>query len=729
MGWFDEQLKARKKYDDDVFEDAFYKISGSVLGYKMSSALTQESEKNKDAIEQILKYYKIKLQEIPDSINNLNEQLEYLMHPHGIMRRNVILEKGWNKDAYGAMLGRIKESQTVVALIPDSIKGYYYYDRESGKKVRISSKNEGIIEQEAIAFYNPFPLAKLNIGSMAKYIVGTISKQDLMVFLLTVIVATLIGLILPMLNKWLFAVVVFQESTQALMVTGVFMICTVLSSLFMGIIKSLMSMKISTKLHTSVEAAVMMRILSLPPDFFKKYGAGELSERASYVGKLCDLIVDTVLSLGVTSIFSVIYIFQIMKYAPSLVIPALTMIFIMVIVSFLSALCQIRISRKSMMLASKESGMTYALISGIQKIKLSGAEKRAFARWGEQYSKVAGLLYNPPTILKMSSVINTAIGLIGAIIIFYEAIKTGVTVSDYYAFNISFGMVSGAFISLSNVVVSVAKIRPMLEMCAPIMENVPEINTDAKVIERLLGGIELSHVTFRYTESMPNVIDDLSLKIKPGQYVAIVGSTGCGKSTLLRLLMGFEMPQKGAVYYDGKDIKSMDLRSLRKKIGTVMQNGKLFQGDIFSNITISAPWLTMDEAWEAAETAGMAEDIKNMPMGMFTMISEGQGGISGGQRQRLMIARAIAPKPRILMFDEATSALDNITQKKVSDALENLKCTRIVIAHRLSTIRQCDRIIVLDKGHIVEDGTYDELIKQNGLFSELVERQRVDIEN
>jgi len=233
-------------------------------------------------------------------------------------------------------------------------------------------------------------------------------------------------------------------------------------------------------------------------------------------------------------------------------------------------------------------------------------------------------------------------------------------------------------------------------------------------------------VTFRYREDMPPVLDNLSLKIRPGQYVAIVGKTGCGKSTLMRILLGFETPQKGGVFYDGRDLSRLDQKSLRRKIGAVMQNGKLFTGNIFSNITISAPWLTMDEAWEAAELAGMAEDIRNMPMGMHTLISEGQGGISGGQRQRLLIARAIAPKPKILMFDEATSALDNVTQKQVSDSLDKMKCTRIVIAHRLSTIRHCDRIIVLDQGHIIEDGTYEELIKKNGYFAELVERQRLD---
>ena len=312
------------------------------------------------------------------------------------------------------------------------------------------------------------------------------------------------------------------------------------------------------------------------------------------------------------------------------------------------------------------------------------------------------------------------------ILMYYFAANSHVSVADYYAFNTAYGMVSGAFMSLASIALTAANIKPILDMAKPIMDTVPEISADKQVVTRISGGIELNNISFRYNESMPNVLDNLSLKIKPGQYVAIVGTTGCGKSTLMRIMLGFETPQKGAVYYDGKDLSRMDLKSLRRKIGVVMQNGKLFQGDIFSNITISAPWLTIDDAWRAAELAGIADDIKRMPMGMHTIISEGSGGVSGGQRQRLMIARAIAPKPRILMFDEATSALDNLTQKKVSESLDGLKCTRIVIAHRLSTIKQCDRIIYLDNGKIVEDGTYEELINMGGKFAELVARQQLD---
>ena len=329
--------------------------------------------------------------------------------------------------------------------------------------------------------------------------------------------------------------------------------------------------------------------------------------------------------------------------------------------------------------------------------------------------------------IKINGVITTAISLISNIVLYYLAVKSGIDQSNYFAFTAAYGSVMGAFSSLAGVALSVGRIKPILDMAEPFLNAEPETSNNKEIVTKLAGGIELNNVYFRYNENSPYIVNNMSLKIKPGEYVAIVGKTGCGKSTLMRLLLGFEKPEKGAVYYDGKDLNRLDLGSLRRNIGSVIQSGGLFQGDIFSNIIITAPHLTLDEAWEAAEIAGIADDIRAMPMGMQTLISEGQGGISGGQKQRLMIARAVAFKPKILMFDEATSALDNKTQKQVSEALDGMGCTRIVIAHRLSTIRHCDRILVLDGGSVIEEGSYEQLIEQNGYFAELVARQRLDV--
>lgn len=726
MGWFDEQIKQRKQNDQDVFTDAFINIAGAVMGSRVSAALNDERQQTKNAFDEILRFYHINTKDIPDNITDRNEQLEYLLRPHGITRRTVTLSKGWYKDAIGAMLGIRKSDGMVVALIPTGFSGYSYRDMETGKYVKINGKNQELFEEEAIAFYKPLPLKEIGISDLMRYILGTLSPADFVMTGASALAVTLIGMLSPKLNNLLFSRVIEDGSTQILLAITVFMICVTLSSLLINGVKSLIIARINTKMSISVQAAVMSRLMSLPAGFFKNYSSGELSARVQCSNSLCEMLVSVALTTGLTSVFSLVYISQIFVYAPALVIPSLIITLATVVFTVVSAFVQMKVSKKEMELSSKESGMSYALISGVQKIKLSGAEMRAFARWGNLYAEEARLAYNPPMFLKINSVISSAISLAGTLMMYWVAVSSGVSVADYYAFNTAYGMISGAFISLAGMALTVAQIKPIMDMVKPILEAVPEISEGKQMITRLSGSIELDNVSFRYNENMPLVIDDLSLKIRPGQYVAIVGATGCGKSTLLRLMLGFESPQKGAVYVDGKDIEVVDLKSLRRNIGVVMQNGKLFTGDIFSNITISAPWLTMDEAWHAAELSGIAEDIRRMPMGMHTMISEGSGGISGGQRQRLMIARAIAPKPKVLMFDEATSALDNITQKTVSESLDSLKCTRIVIAHRLSTIKQCDRILVLDKGKIIEDGTYDELIQRGGFFAELVARQRVD---
>ena len=727
MGWFDEQIRERREQDQRAFEESFASIAGAVLG--RPAAMSDEGKQAKSAIEEILKYYHAKSREIPDTVKDWGEQLEYVLRPYGIMRRTVTLEKGWYKDAIGAMLARRKEDGTLTALIPTGLSGYTYADPATGKRRRVNAKTQELFEREAIAFYKPFPQGKIGIPGMMKYIGSCTSWADRILFALSALAVSLVGLLLPRLNNLLFSHVAASGSVVALAALVSFMLLVSVSSQLLNTVKSLLTVRMDTKVSVSVEAAGMMRLFSLPANFFKQYSTGEIASRVMNIKQLASLLISSVAAVGLTSLFSLLQITQIFAYAPALVVPALAIVGVTLAFSVVTSVRQKNITQQLMEQSAKENGLSYALISGVQKVKLSGAEKRAFAKWSEQYAKVARLEYDPPMFLKVNSVISLAITLTGTLVMYAVAVKSGVSVSEYYAFNSAYAMITGAFTSLAGIAAMVGQIVPILNMAKPILDAQPEISADKQMVDRISGGIELNNVSFRYSEDMPNVVDDMSLKIRPGQYVAIVGKTGCGKSTLMRLLLGFETPQKGAIYYDGRDMASLDLKSLRRRMGVVMQDGKLFQGDIYSNITISAPWLTLDDAWEAAEMAGVAEDIRRMPMGMHTLISEGSGGISGGQRQRLLIARAIAPKPRVLMFDEATSALDNITQRVVSDSLDKLKCTRIVIAHRLSTIRHCDRIIVLDGGHIVEDGTYEDLIAQNGYFAELVARQRLDTES
>ena len=726
MGWFDEQIRQRKQNDQDVFEESIFRMAAVVLGKSKAGALDDERILTKAAIDDILKYYHAKPVDIPDSIRDADEALEYCLRPHGIMRRNVKLEAGWYRDAYGPMIAFRKEDGLPVALMPRPVSGYWFRD-ESGEKQKLNKRTAELFEQEAICFYRPLPLKKLGIPDLILYLKDCLDLGDYAALIGMTLLVTLFGMVMTPINRALTGFVLESGKMPLLAGTAVFLLTAIVSGQLISTARELMMERIEIKTSLSVEAAIMMRIMNLPANFFRQYSSGELSSRSGAVNQLCTLLLGSVFSTGLTSLMSLLYITQIFHYAPALVTPAVVIILAGLAVSVAASLMQMRVSRQIMELSAKSSGVSYALISGVQKVKLAGAEKRAFARWADAFSKAAQFTYNPPVFLLVNGVISTAISLVGTIVIYYIAVETRVSASEFIAFNSAYGMVAGAFGSLTGVALSVAQIKPILEMAEPILKTQPESSENKAMVTSLKGGIELSNVYFRYNDSMPYVVDGMSIRIKAGEYIAIVGKTGCGKSTLVRLLLGFETPEKGAIYYDGKDMSKLDLRSLRRRIGTVTQDGSLFQGDIFSNIVISAPNLSLQEAWDAAEMAGIADDIRAMPMGMQTIIAEGAGGISGGQKQRLMIARAVAPKPKILIFDEATSALDNRTQKQVSDALDKLKCTRIVIAHRLSTIKNCDRILVLDKGKILEDGTYDELIAKDGYFAELVARQRIDV--
>ena len=728
MNWFENQIKNRMQNDEDDLSRAFCELSSIVMGEEAANAgLTTPLQKTHNAVQEILKFFGQNIIPVPDTITDTADYIHYCLNPTGIMKRKVTLTPKWWLDAYGPMLG-VLNTGDIVALLPSS-KGYTYFDYNTKKRVKLNETTAKALRSEGYCFYKPFPHGELSVNNLVKYMFSTIAKEDAVLYLLTMAITTLFGLIQPKLSLFLYSYIIPQGKGNMLIAFGILMFSMTVSSQILGLSKSLVMNRLTIRLSNTIEPAAMMRMLSLPTSFFKKYAAGDLSQKFSLISSICNTIFSVITGTLLTSFFSLAYFTQIGNIVPTLLLPSIIIIAVNLIMNVVTTLTSIKIQKKSLEASSDLSGMTYSMLSGIQKIKLTGSEKRIFARWAEKYKVASNFTYNPPFILKYSGVISTVTSTVGLAVVYFISIMSNMDAGEYMAYNTAFGMVSSSILSLGSITTVISSLKPQLDIVLPILKAIPETSDNKTVVNNISGNIEVQNLTFRYEDGERNILDGINIKINAGQYVAIVGQTGCGKSTLMRLLLGFEKPNKGAVYYDGKNLNRLDLPSLRRKIGAVMQNGRLFTGNIFSNIAISYPNLTFDEAWEAARIADIAADIAAMPMGMHTIITEGSGGISGGQKQRLMIARAVASKPKVLIFDETTSALDNITQNNVTKALNSLNCTRIVIAHRLSTIKNCDKIYVMDKGEITEEGTFDELYANKQYFYQLVNRQMIEKED
>jgi NHLM bacteriocin system ABC transporter ATP-binding protein len=725
MGIFEEQLRERLKRDDAELSHSIDDVIDSLRGKSRYHADGTSMENLRHELELICQFYKVDIPSEFHDTKDVNEFIDYMTHPSGIMHRRVMLEGNWWKDCDGALLAVTKDKGEFCALLPRKTGGYSFWNTSSGAREKLTSKHKDMFEKEALCFYEPLPEEVKNGKQLLFFLFKHIAIFDYAIVLLATLLATLLGMMTPYISGIIFSRLIPSGKTDIVFTTAILLLITVLAAYIMSVVRTGTLERIKNRMENVVQNALMSKLMHLPPRFFQRKSAGGLATIITYLDRLPMVIADVLLGPCITAVFSFAYVIQIGVLAPSLALPAFVTLIVQALIIIFSIKQKLRLTREELNANMEVKGITYSAISGIQRIKLSGSEKRIVSRWAKAYknrAKAAYKVYFPST---MQNELVVAAALAGTLWVYFSGASRGIELSQFVVFLSAFSIATNNITSLSECAQHLPFLKPSLKLIEPILSEAPETSAGKTVVGRLSGAIEMSHVTFRYSEKSPVVLDDLNLKIKPREYIAIVGRSGCGKSTLMRLLMGFEKPESGMVMYDQKDLAELDPASLRRNIGVVLQNGKLFAGSIFSNITISAPWLTLKEAWEAAEMAGMADDIRNMPMGMHTLISEGSGGISGGQKQRLMIARAIAPKPKILMFDEATSALDNITQKKVSDTLDTLNCTRVVIAHRLSTIRNCDRILVMDKGKIAEDGSYDELIAKNGLFAELVERQRL----
>jgi len=723
----ESQIEIRQHLDEEALERSYAELAASVSAkHKAPMFRADDLEMADGAVLACLRHCGAKPGNVPDdSLTDINERLDYLCRPSGTMHRDIRLNGTWYKDAIGAMLGKLDTGESI-ALLPGAMGGYVYQEPGTGAKVKVTKAVAAHIQEEAVLFYRPLPQGALTVRDLLLFLARVFDMSDYFFVVAAAAVTTLVGFLPAWANKLAFGTVVPSGQVDLIIPLGALLLGVSLSSTLLGICRSIVMNRVTTKLKIASEAATFSRVLLLPTSFFKEYASGNLASRVSQVTSLMQMLTSMFLGSGLTVVFSLAYLGQIAVLAPSLVAPAFAIALLQAVLTIVATLISSRRQRKVMEASAGLSGLVTALLNGVQKIKLAGAENRAFSKWAHAYSTYSRAAYNQPVLERALPVFVSLIGMMGSISIFYLAGSRGMTLADYMSFNVAYGQVSGAVMGLASIAAQLAQIPPMLEMVKPVLEATPEMADDKPSVGTLNGSIEVSNVSFRYTDNSPYVLHNISLKIRSGEYVAIVGKSGCGKSTLMRLMLGFEKPERGNIFYGPYDVSKVDLRSLRQSIGTVMQDGKLFMGDIASNITIASPGATLDDAWAAAEISGIADDIRRMPMGMQTILSEGAGGVSGGQRQRIMIARAVCGKRRILMLDEATSALDNVTQKHVADSLEQLKCTRVVVAHRLSTVRHCDRILVVDAGRIVEEGTYEELIAKGGFFADLVARQRIE---
>jgi ATP-binding cassette subfamily C protein len=663
----------------------------------------------------------------PESVpgNQSNTHLEDIARASRIRAREVTLKGEWYKEDGGPILGYMVEDDRPIALIPASPSKYILHDLTLGTKKIVDKETAAKVKYFGFVFYRPFENKKINIWDIISFGVKNCWKRDIGMIALMGVLGGILGTAIPLATGVVFSSIIPEGEKGQLLQIVFFLGASALATMLFQFTRSIATLRMEGKMDGSIQASLWDRLLSLPVPFFKQFSAGELAMRAMGISQMRIILSGVTLNTILSSIFSIFTFVLLFYYNSKLAGTAAILVALAVIIMGTLGYYQVKYERKVLEISNNISGIMLQLIGGITKFRVAGAETRAFHRWAKEFGEQRKLTFRKETLSNWLATFNALFPILSSMVIFYKLTSSNSTLTpgQFIAFNSAFTSFVFSMASLSESLISANIVIPLYQRAKPILETLPEYD-DNKINPKLLtGAIEVSHLSFRYKEDGPLILQDISFQINEGDYVALVGTSGCGKSTLLRVLLGFEKPETGEVYYNGQDLSKVDIRAVRRQLGVVLQNGQLMIGNIFSNIVGANPYLSMDDAWEAARMAGLEEDIKEMPMGMHTVISEGAGTISGGQKQRLMIARAIIKKPKIIFFDEATSALDNNTQAIVSKSLDQLQATRLVIAHRLSTIINCNKIIVMDKGKIVETGTYQELIQNNGIFADLAKRQ------
>jgi NHLM bacteriocin system ABC transporter ATP-binding protein len=638
--------------------------------------------------------------------------------------RQVLLRDNWWERDNGPLLAFRADDKRPVALLPVSARRYHLYDPNTGTREKIGTLTAESLAPQAYAFYRPFPERALSGKDLMAFGFFGCFRDFFWVVLMGALGA-LLGLLTPYLTGTLFDTVIPAGARWQVVQIAWILIACALATLVFNITKGVAMMRVEGRMDASTQAAVWDRLLALPVPFFRPYSAGDLANRAMGISVIRQILSGAAVNTILSAVFSTFYLILLFYYDWQLALVAIGITFIGMLFIAGILLLQIGYQKKIVEIEGKNVGKLLQLITGIAKLRVSGSENRGFAMWAQTFAEKKSNAFKSGLLGNVMALFNSVFPILVSMAIFAWIILKGserLSVGQFIAFTAAYANFQNAVLQLVSIMGALLTAVPLYKRAKPIIQTMPEADEAKASPGELAGAIEVNHVSFRYDPDGPLILKDVSLSVHPGEFVAIVGESGSGKSTLLRLLLGFETPESGTIYYDGQDLASVDIREVRRQLGVVLQNGRLMPGDIYKNI-VGATNLTLDDAWDAARMVGLDQDIEEMPMGMHTMISAGGGNVSGGQRQRLLIARAVVKRPRILFFDEATSALDNRTQTIVSQSLEQLKASRAVIAHRLSTIIKADRIYVLQDGKVVQTGSYEELIGKEGLFAELAKRQ------
>ena len=640
-----------------------------------------------------------------------------------IQTRDVALRGRWWRTEGGPLVGFIEQDVAPVALVP-SARGLLLVSPHDGTRRRVNASVAALLHPMAVQLYRPLPDRALSVGDVARFALrGT--GPDLRRAVVLALVASLVGLVTPAAMGIVFEEVVPNGDRSSLVFVALGIAAAALAQTLFGVVQALALTRVEARAAPVLQSAVWDRVLRLPARFFRRYAAADLALRVGAIEAIRQMVSTVTIQAVLSGLLSVSYLILLVSYDATLAAAGLGLVALTLLLTASGASLQLRRQRAMAEAESRQTTFVMQLVTGVARLRDACAEHRAFARWSGLLASQSRTASESARISSFFASFDAAWPLVTTMIVFTMAVAAtarGLGTGEFIAFNAAFGAFLGAALSLGDAALRSLSLVPAWERARPILETVPESGSTRPEAGRLDGSVELSRVSFRYAPDGPAILDDVTIEARPGELIAIVGPSGSGKSTLLRILLGFETPESGAVYYDGQDLAGVDLQSVRRQIGVVLQHGTLMAGDLYTNIA-GPTGRSLEEAWEAARLAGLDRDIKAMPMGMHTVLMDGGGTLSGGQKQRLMIARALVGRPRIVVLDEATSALDNRSQAQVTQSLDALQATRIVIAHRLSTIARADRIYVLDKGRVVEQGRMDELIARGGTFAALARRQ------